>query len=407
MTSAPRWPPSTGCACGRLRHATALPAEVGPCLVLGNPNLTVDGLVLHRMDGQVSADGVTVPLDGIDAGGVTGAILRVDLPSHPPGTLRVTGRPDDVFCLGVLHERDTRPCAYLWVAAGRGKELPSRLTLEHVPAGANGPLIGCIEAMLGTAPFWTVFLAGYVRQSRQSGQTPAVFDAALSALAAHAADLAELSNTLRDRPGAVRDAAQDHEALSAIWDQACGLASVLLGAVAEIACRFGTVQSHGWDTKLQLLDQAGPYGPCLCGSGEVWGQRYRMPGGGPQRMEYQCASCGPIGEDDGSRAMRATAMPRTAVAGGQAAVEGAASAPDDQFTLVRACLVLESWVKTSRMLSEPLELLVPPGETRPWRLAVDVPPELPAGAYPLAVLAIVNGTLTINRQMMVVVMPVR
>jgi hypothetical protein len=394
----------------RLQHTAALPPGIGPSLVLGNPNLTVEGIRLQRVAAiATSPDGITLPLDTVEMPRATGALIRVELAHLPAGSLHVTDRPEDVFCLGVVHDTPDGPtpaCLYLWLGCREDAAPPRRLSLEHVPPQADAALVATVENVLGEVPFWTVFLAGYVRQARNAARPAAVFEGALAGLAVDASDLCELANALRERPGALCDLAHDAAMQAATWDSACGLSATLLGAVTEIACLFGTVQSHGWDTRLERLGSAGPFGACLCGSGEVWGQRYRMPDGGErQRIEYQCASCGPIGEDDGRRLLRAMVVPRAAMAGATIVCEGVAAAPADRFVLVRACLVLESWMKTDRMVSEPLEALVGPGAARPWTLSLTVPATLPAGVYPVAILAVVNGALTIIRQMLAVAGP--
>jgi len=176
------------------------------------------------------------------------------------------------------------------------------------------------------------------------------------------------------------------------------MASALLEASLEVVALFGTLQMHGWEARFRRLDPVGPFDECVCGGCSLYGQRYRFPDGGHlERVVYQCAACGPVGEDDGRRLLGVSDVPANVIPGALLECTCCIRAPAAELVHIRAVVVLEAWLKDRRMFGEASDVVVAPGQNKTFVLSVAVPGDLAPGVYPFAVLAVVNGALVIRR----------
>ncbi len=279
---------------------------------------------------------------------------------------------------------------YLWL--GRPDEAltgDGRLVVEAWDDDPSEVVVRAVEHFLGQVPFWTIALSTYL--ARRGPSSTDSLDIAMAALPAVTTDLSRALTALTPARGVLTDESTTRAIARGIWHAVGDLARTLLDCLVEAACRFGTLPLAGWEENMRRLDSVGPLAPCTCGS-PVWGQRYGYPAGGSLgRSNYQCALCGPIGEDDGRRLVQLVELPLTVAPGEVLAATATCSAPDNELVQIVAVLVIESLFRDRRMVGGIESAVVSPGRAQSVTLTAQIPADLTPGAYPIAVLAVVNG----------------
>jgi hypothetical protein len=113
---------------------------------------------------------------------------------------------------------------------------------------------------------------------------------------------------------------------------------------------------------------------------------------------YECPRCGQAGEDGGDARVRVGSYPGQARRGATLAFEVEMTAPRDEMLYVTAAALLEFWRHADTVLGEPQVVQVAAGETRVVRCEVPVPASAARGLHAAGVVAVVNGSLAIERQ---------
>jgi hypothetical protein len=389
-------------------HATAYEAGVGPFILLGNPCLSVTGFDLQEVTVTgAPVLGLTVDLAALRFDAERGAIVRVRLPhaAKPPFIL-LHSAPEGVWSRGVWYTRGDTTVLYLWLNTLRQDgRCDGRLEFGYYQDDPSAMFGAAIEHCLSQIPFWAVVLETYRSRWGTANSLPSRIEATAAALPTSVRDLSLKVTALHPCPGILVDERNMGAHIGIAWSRMGEVAQSLLSCLVDITCRFGTLQTSGWEGNFRRLEILGPLDRCLCAS-PVWGQRYRYPDGGPlERIHYQCGVCGSIGEDDGRRLLRLTHMPRTIEQGAVLTTSAECLAPDTEFVQVYAVAVIESLLKDRRMVGDIVAEVINPGEVKQLMPSVSVPEDLTPGVYPFALLGVVNGASYVLRQMIEVIRP--
>jgi hypothetical protein len=382
-------------------HATSLPG-LGPFLLLGNPCLRYAGSgPLMREARWTSGRSFEIEIEGIKTNQQRGVVVRVDLPGSGTPFLSLEGAPEGLWCRGVLHTQGKSNSLYLWLGLPAGHEpcLRGKLHIE-ARTTASTPTVRALQSYLRQLPFWMISLESFRADSDQTPRCAARLAATLEQLPAASLGLSLAANIIRSRPGILVDARRMGALDEAALNQANTIAHVLLDSLVEICCNFGTMHSAGWENCFERVGVVGPMDICSCGTAPLWGQRSRFVGTDAlERVEYQCARCGPVGEDDGRRLLRLTRLAASAQQGGRLRCRCTCQAPQDERVQFLAVLVLEGLYESTSVVSKPMHATVEPDSSIEIEMELDLPASLRPGMYPFAVVGIVNGASCIVRQM--------
>lgn len=383
-------------------HATSLPDHLGPFLVLGNPGVRFAGNHPVRSEARwTSGKSFEIELDGIETNPGRGALVRVEIPMTESACLLLRSAPEGLWCRGVLHPHGESGTLYLWLGVRSDQEpvLSGSLMIEtdEVP---SSPTSGSLQSYLRQIPFWMVALDSFRADSEDAPECAAKLAATLQLLPAVARSLSVIANAIRFRPGILvvwqRIRVLDDAGLA----QASALAQILLDCLVEISSRFGTMHSGAWENSFERVNVTGPLDVCTCGSAPLWGQLSQFVGiDSLKRAEYQCARCGPVGEDDGRRLLRVSFAPTWVRQGGSLRCRCACHAPAGERVQFRVVLLLEGLYEGGRIAGRALHATVEPTCSVDLEVEVEVPGSMRPGIYPFAVLGIVSGASCIIRQM--------
>jgi hypothetical protein len=257
-----------------------------------------------------------------------------------------------------------------------------------------------LQSYLRQIPFWIVNLESFRADSDSFPHCAAKLAATLQQFPAAARSLSVAANMIRSRPGILVDARRMLALDEAALAQASVVAEAMLDSLVEVCCTFGTMHSAGWENSFERNGVVGPLGICTCGTAPVWGQRSRFVGiDSLERAEYQCARCGPVGEDDGRRLLQLTHLPDSVERGHRLRCRYICQAPLDERVQFRAVLVLEGLYEGTSVVGDPMHATVDPGSAVELETEVEIPGNLRPGVYPVAVVGVVNGASCIARQM--------
>lgn len=385
-------------------QASSLPGDLGPLLVLGNPELRFEAQPIRTMPVRSLPDGgFAVDLDGVSVDRVRGAFVRLDLEGATSLLLSVTRKPEDVWCRGAVVPGENGVSVYLFLGVPAGQPTTLAGAIEMLPG--TDPAAGAVATLgahLAQIPFWMIYLESFRQAAVERGESVEA-DAlreSLALMAPFAQSLSLAATALRARPGVVGDGRRLEELCDAALIEASSLASVLLQCMILVSGRFGTMHSAGWEDHFERVDPIGPLDACMCGA-QMWATRSRYLGNpGLERAEYQCARCGPIGEGDPRSLATLTECPDSCVRDSLLRCGVVCSAPAGERLHVSACLFVESlYADERRDAGAQVDTCVPAGESQVLDLRVWLPADLREGVRAIAVLAVVNGAATIFRQM--------
>lgn len=384
-------------------HANVLPDGLGPFLVLGSPTLRFrPGNFMKRPAFAMSSSRLVIDLDGVSVNRCAGTFIRVDLPTDDSLFLCMLVPPEGVWWRGVLNREAAANTLYLWL--GVAPEGPDRLVdvscVIEIGSNPTAPTVALLESHLRQLSFWTTVLDAFREDAANEPLFAASLEAANASLAPAARTLSVAANLVRARPGFLLDDRRMRQLADSAVEQAAALDAQLLFCLVELCARFGTMHSGSWERSFVRVAVDGPLDSCGCGMAPLWGQRSCALGNATlQRSEYQCARCGPAGEDDGRRLLRLDTMPLVVDSGDQLEVRCRLHAPEDERVVAWAAVVVEGLYSGLYAFGPATRIDLVPSEERSVALGVLVPTTFSAGVYPLAVIAIVNGSHTIARQM--------
>lgn len=383
-------------------HATSLPGYLGPFLVLGNPCLqfAADSPVTREAR-WISRQTFQIELDGIVADPCRGAFVRIYLPKIDPPFLRLGAAPEGLWCRGVLYPQDASDTLYLWLGVPRERDAELCGVLQ-VDAGETAPpsTLRALESYMRQLPFWMVNLDSFRADSDEAPHCVATLTSALEMLPAWSRRLSLAANTVRSRPGILIDSQKMRTLEEEVLAQAEVMARKLLDCLLDICCTFGTMHSGGWENSLERIGAEGPLDICGCGAGPVWGQRSRFIGiESLERVEYQCARCGAVGEDDGRRLLRFTQAPAWVQRGQWLRCRCTCHAPTAERVQCLAMLVVEGLYEGVRVVGDVMNLTIEPDSYIEFDIDVEVPETMRPGIYPFAMVGVVNGASYLIRQM--------
>jgi hypothetical protein len=157
-------------------HESSSPSSIeagaaSPLVVVGNPEVTVDGLRLLAPRPEPDADGIAFDLDEADISAAAGALVRLDLPPAPGQGWDVVEGGDFEWAHGVVHRDDS---AYVWVSkatGGDGSSDRSRRKLRVEPTSARRAVDwqGCFAALHASSG-WLGSLADAVEMRGGDGE---------------------------------------------------------------------------------------------------------------------------------------------------------------------------------------------------------------------------------------------
>jgi len=386
-----------------LHHATGLPPGIGPFALLGNPKLRVEGIGIETISCEAIEDPVEgrrflriVPPPGaIDPG--AGALLRCPIPpaaALPCLTLHDTA--DGAWCRGIRHDDGRQDMLYLWL----GGKSAEPLLLEVSARDSWAPVRKAIDSFWAELPFWMQFLDCYRQDMQAHGHATALFDGLVADLPALARRLAASSAGMHRTAGVIASRTALTALAAAAWRELALWSETLLEATVDAMVSIGRVHSYGTPPFYRLADAIERSEPCLCPGGLMTGQAFLAPDGRSRRVEYQCGLCGASADEDGRGALRIVRIPETLRAGDRLICECRCVAPDDSQVHVHAMLVLEPWTPGPRVASGTHRDILEANASSRFRLEMTLPDTLAEGAYPVAVVALVNGSLCILRRML-------
>lgn len=387
-----------------LRHSTGLPAGIGPYVLLGNPALRVSGFEIE-----------TVPYEEIDPCAEEsqrflrivptrcttdpgrGALLRC--PIAPRGALpylTLQDAEESAWCRGVRHERGQQVMLYLW----RGGQTGEPLVLEVCSQDSWQPVRRAIDSFWAELTFWMQFLDCYRSEMRTLSHPTQLLDGLAADLPAFARNLAGISDAMRPTIGEVASRRSLLELTSAAWRELALWSDTLLGATVEAIVRTGRVHSYGTSPFYRLAEVVEVAEACLCPGGLMTGQAFLSPDARLRRVEYQCGLCGASSDEDGRSLLRILHCSEITHIGDRFRCECRCIAPEDAQLHVHAALILEPWSTGTHITSRTHRDILAPNVSSCFHLEMPIPEHLSEGAYPVTVVAIVNGALYILRRML-------
>lgn len=377
----------------------------GPFLLIGNPNLRLDGLRL--VDAVARAEGTKLSIDlaSIAPDRDRGALLRVPVAES---TRRAFLRLDDGsegFAVGVVHDDSL----YAWVSlAGR-----RALALDAAPVDPLADLLAAARQAAAEIAFWMLLLDAYrdamtamQASDRGAGEAAERVDATLNRTLPAARGVLERTLQAAGRPGTLEGAsraqpviaaslARDLERLGMDWLEA------FLECVFVVGC-FRSFSYREWGALYALVEASPPSSPCPCGRGLLWTETYRSPATPTTRVFYHGTCCGPVGEDDGTKRLEVVEA-QIRVRRGESLRWRCRARAGEAMLLGRVTLAMEFWLKQDRLSSPPSAIRLGRGEESLTELAIEIPATLEVGAYPCVMGGVTNGVLTTTRLMVDVV----
>lgn len=383
-------------------HATSLPKYLGPLLLLGNPSIRFAGIgPIKREARWTSESAFEIELDGIEIRPDRGAFVRVEMPANASAFFQLQTAPEALWCRGVLYPRGEIDTLYLWLGLPAGLN-PRLEGILHIQIGVDQSthIWGALLSYVRQLSYWMVTLDYFHSNGSIGSSCAEKLAATLQILPAAARSLSETANLIRSRPGILVDRRQMPLLEEAVLAQAGSIAQTMHECLVEICCTFGTMHSGGWENSFERIGESGPLESCACGTGPLSGQRSRFVGmASPERVEYQCARCGPVGEDDGRRLLTVTRAPANVERGGQLRCKCICQAPVDEKVQFLVSLMLEGLYEGVRVVGEAEYLTVDAGGCVEIEVKVEIPNFVRPGVYPVAVVGVVNGASCIVRWM--------
>jgi hypothetical protein len=381
------------------RHASGLPSEVGPYVLLGNPCLSFRSSktpIKSRLDSDTH--GVMWHMPWSRANTTEGTLVKVS--GFPPQTtgapLAITSSDSAAWVRGSIAGRSDPATLYAFVIGGARHR--AAVDVAVVPFGAN---IQSLRRQLGHAAkqavFWTLFLDYYLASPPFARDDTAVRVAA-AALPQQLRSITRCMTALPDTDLILR---WSRRSLGACVDLAKHVldsySAMLLEACVEIASR-GNIRAFSLAGMLWKRKDV-RHGQCLCGAADVLGRRYRIGATNAVRTIYHCPLCGPVGEDDGRRTVVMQRCERGRGAYRRIHVEYQCAAPEQEDLLVFSVALVEDWLKKQRLASCLQRTRVAAGRATGLALRIDVPASLTRGVYPVSLLSISNGGLSVATRM--------
>lgn len=383
-----------------LRDATALAHPI--VLLLGCGTMPLGGAVAHASTivGGMRSSGV---LGGVAVGGilyhdatVEEALLTFLLDGEPLG---VAVQKFNAWHRDVYGHTSADPAHGPLIAFGN----PALRVLRGTRSGPldppTRPEVFDVEprrseaAMLrDSAPmfaFWKTFLADFVSRA-------AIDTDLLEALRVREETESSIFRYLAADPFAAGGIVPSGERLL-LHDGALGLwqrwQGEMLSAAKRHILRRGGFTFHVWQPLYRRLREAQEARRCPTCARPVAAIRYTSPASSDDVHDLvQCFGCGVLGELPRGLGV-AFAAPPELECGTRAPVVVEIENVRDTAVSVQAVLLRECWFHQSPDESETVDVLIAPGERRAIEFPLPLAPALPAGVYPLTLLAVANGGL--------------
>jgi len=375
-----------------LGQPTGLPSGLGPFVLLGNPALRLAPFP-NLVDGRLeSTDGATPYRISAErpAETASGMLVRARLPPRRSVPfLFGDGSP----CRGVWHHREDEAFLYLLFLATASAHEPGKsfeLTVEAVDQDELAPFREMLAQCWGSAPFWTMFLRSYSEDLKHCEPIVLKLNEQLAALPEHMYLLATFWGGLQLTPGILIARKTILRGIRPLWHVIDRWAGKLLDTLTDMTVEVGRVSSCGNPPFYHLAEPTSEAEPCPCG-GVLTGQIFRSPDALHQRIYRQCTVCGSSRDEDGRSMLRLTGPHAEMRVGCELSFECSIAAPSNAYLHLNLVLVLETWLRDRRVTSPMHHQTLVPGEEKSVVLKLDVPPDIPPGVYPVAILGILNG----------------
>lgn len=201
---------------------------------------------------------------------------------------------------------------------------------------------------------------------------------------------------LAGSPLVPRDAESSRRVLSALNTQLEKLWDDLFSLALECASYEDPLTFQGTAEVYAPRSTSTEAGKCACGHEWLRQRVWRTAAGGPKRVVYDCPRCGLTGEDDGSRQLRIVRTPAAAAEGRPLSLGLEARAKD--AAILRYAMILDSLAPVSRLIGEKQRKALQPNRTEHLEAVLDLPADLGPGLRMVGVMALLDGTLIICRQ---------
>jgi hypothetical protein len=377
---------------------------------LGNPAIRVTGLEMADAEVHRIREGryrVIVPRAPVGEDGAV--LLRVPMDDFGDAPYVFVKRPDEhTWCSGIWYPGSDGSCLYLWIRmsspsegqalAEAGDSAAAYFELEVTQQDPTEMVRRAVESALVQVPYWAISIdEPNAADLKTPGTTPAASRAEECVALIRA--LSSAARAVMPARGVVIDSEAVRRLCADVWSQLGFMAERLLGWLVELTLAHGSLHIDRWENNFLRVGTIEAESRCTCGN-TARGQTYQFPNRTAlMRVNYQCPSCGPIGEDDASGYVSLVSMSTAAIQGGCIRMRISVVGPAEQLLTVRAVGLLESPFRSRTMLSELVRELVQPGAARQIELTLSVPEDLTPGSYPCAVLVVANGSASTFRRM--------
>ncbi|MEM7676747.1 MAG: hypothetical protein AAF449_12160, partial [Myxococcota bacterium] len=387
-----------------LEEPTGLPPGIGPFVLIGNPELRLDGAPLAEQaaeSGPASSETYTLVLDRSDRfnrTGAKGALLRVPMRARaaiPYVTL--TGLSEGIDCRGVWFSDRSSSGLYLYVTGSSGEDRPTaRIEVRDEDAGA--PVIRTLEAWWTTFAFWSMFLYGAQQEMLRAGSPSSELSALFDELPRLTNSLSNYFSWIEPPRGVITaDKALGGEQ-GILWDTIEAWSRRMLDGLIAFDQVIGQTSSAGNPPFLFPVRPVSDAESCPCG-GQMLGHLFQAPGERCARIHRQCHLCGNSRDDDGTISIQWTPI-ETVAAGETLRCRVTGRAPDDRFVHLHIAGVLETWRHKGRVVGSRHHEVFAPGSEIDVIITIDVPEDLLHGIYPTGLVGVANGTLLYMRRLL-------
>ncbi len=367
--------------------------NLGPQIVLGNPLLKVSGLHLNHIYGHE-----TIDVSNFWQDSHLGTFVKVT--SKEKNVHHVKTHSSGIWSRGVYLPTADGTDIYLWVFPNESQK-DKLCELQLSQADPEAPLLKQIKSFMSHLSFWSFYVHQFdeLLSEKDKDMTNCIeWDLILSGLRYKGN---KMISALSVPPRTILWNKQRALMWSEFRENLKNYQDLLLRMVIACALRKGTLQFFIWGAAYLMHGSSGPTGECICREAVREGIRYRpLDGTSGERIVYACARCGPVGEDDGRGILSIIDFPKTVQAGNNLQIVCRLNAPEDESLIANVGLLIECWRRERELVSQtigPLEIMA--GGRLDFSLECVAPSDSTVGVYSVGILAIINGSLTVYRQM--------
>ena len=367
----------------------ALPPNVGPLMLFGNPCLRFDSSTAREAESQPE---VPLPISVTLPGTSSHHSIRVPEAYEPPLRVDVDGAATCRFFVD-----EERHLLHVWKAEGSSIDVRVDEADDH-PYGAYRT---AVQRAARNVPLWLPYLASCVPSARSAGQTGEEFYKMLSELPAWATWAGFAYKRLTPRaciPVSHRDAnaliERDIHPKLKRWNTSLGQCA--LRAVAG----HRSLPMEKWSERFLSIGAPFRERVCTCGEADRWGQRFKDVGSDLERALYQCTHCGPVGESDGVVQLSFERLSAPERAGDPIEIVCRVTAGEDEHLYAALSVVLDRYGVHDSIPSDFIVLDLAPGQSRRIDTTIPVPADVSPGVYLIWMPAVLNGVLCVESQLL-------